>query len=188
MYFPMPLCISGFICLAQILRIGLPAGIQNAVFSCANVVIQSAINSLGTVVIAASSAALNIELLVNYVFNSFSQACTTFVGQNYGAGEVKRCRKTLALCLVEDFIASLAAIVLVLCSGRFLLSLFNRDALVIALGYSRLVIIFSAYFFSMVYDVMSGYLRGFGISFVPALLILIALLVHHPAHRFEKGH
>jgi putative MATE family efflux protein len=215
-------------CLAQILRIGLPAGIQNAVFSCANVVIQSAINSLGTVVIAASSAALNIELLVYYVFNSFSQACTTFVGQNYGAGEVKRCRKTLALCLIEDFIASLAAIVLVLCSGRFLLSLFNRDAQVIALGYSRLVIIFSAYFFSMVYDVMSGYLRGFGISFVPALLttigvcgtriiwvytafpkdrtfhtllmayplslsitallILIALLVYHPARRFEKRH
>ncbi len=73
-------------CLIKILKIGLPAGIQSAVFNFANLVVQSAINSLGTVVIAASSAAFNIEILVYYVFNSFSQACTTFVGQNYGAG------------------------------------------------------------------------------------------------------
>ena len=79
-------------CLGKILRIGLPAGIQSAVFNFANVVIQSAINSLGTVVIAASSAAYNIEILVYYVFNSFSQACTTFVGQNYGAGQIGRCK------------------------------------------------------------------------------------------------
>ena len=89
-------------CLLKILGIGFPAGIQSAVFNLANVVIQSAINSLGTVVIAASSAAYNIEILVYYVFNSFSQACTTFVGQNYGAGQIKRCKRTLLLCLIED--------------------------------------------------------------------------------------
>lgn len=72
--------------LQQITRIGLPAGIQSAVFALANVVIQSAINSLGTVVMAASSAAFNIEVFAYDVLNSFSQACTTFVGQNYGAG------------------------------------------------------------------------------------------------------
>lgn len=82
-------------CLIKILRIGFPAGIQSAVFNLANLVIQSAINSLGTVVIAASSAAYNIEILVYYIFNSFSQACTTFVGQNYGAGQIKRCKRTL---------------------------------------------------------------------------------------------
>lgn len=86
--------------LFQILKIGLPAGIQGAVFNFANIVIQSAINSLGTVVIAASSAAFNIEILVYYVFNSFSQACTTFVGQNYGAGQIKRCQAYL--CPVSD--------------------------------------------------------------------------------------
>lgn len=72
--------------LKQIAKIGLPAGIQSAVFALANVVIQSAINSLGTVVMAASSAAFNIEVFAYDVLNSFSQACTTFVGQNYGAG------------------------------------------------------------------------------------------------------
>lgn len=162
-------------CLSKILGIGLPAGIQSAVFNFANLVIQSAINSLGTVVIAASSAAFNIEILVYYVFNSFSQACTTFVGQNYGAGQIKRCRKTLFLCLIEDSIASVAAILLILGGGKFLLSLFNRDAQVIELGYTRLLIIFTAYIFSMIYEVLSGYLRGFGISLVPAILTTIGV-------------
>ena len=93
-----------------IMKIGLPAGIQSAVFSISNIVIQSAINSLGTVVIAASSAAFNIEIIAYDVLNSFSQACTTFVGQNYGAGQIKRCKRTLWLTLIEDTIASGAAI------------------------------------------------------------------------------
>ncbi len=131
--------------------------------------------SLGTVVIAASSAAFNIEILVYYVFNSFSQACTTFVGQNYGAGQIQRCKRTFLLCLIEDSITSVAAIILILCSGRFLLSLFNRDPQVITLGYERLVIIFTAYCFSMLYEIISGYLRGFGISLVPAILTIIGV-------------
>ena len=161
--------------LQKILQIGIPAGIQSAVFSISNIVIQSAINSLGTVVMAASSAAFNIEVVAYDVLNSFSQACTTFVGQNYGAGKLDRCRKTLVLCLVEDALASGVAILLVLCSGHFLLSLFNRDPEVIALGYTRLMTVFTAYFFSMLYEVMSGYLRGFGISLVPALLTMLGV-------------
>ena len=161
--------------LQKILQIGFPAGIQSAVFSISNIVIQSAINSLGTVVMAASSAAFNIEVVAYDVLNSFSQACTTFVGQNYGAGKLDRCRKTLVLCLVEDALASGVAILLVLGSGHFLLSLFNRDPEVIALGYTRLMTVFTAYFFSMLYEVMSGYLRGFGISLVPALLTMLGV-------------
>lgn len=161
--------------LQKILQIGFPAGIQSAVFSISNIVIQSAINSLGTVVMVASSAAFNIEVVAYDVLSSFSQACTTFVGQNYGAGKLERCRKTLVLCLVEDTIASGLAILLVLCSGRFLLSLFNRDPEVISIGYTRLMMVFTAYFFSMLYEVMSGYLRGFGISLVPALLTMLGV-------------
>ena len=161
--------------LGQIIRIGLPAGIQSMVFNLANIVIQAAINSLGTVVIAASSAAYNIEIFVYYIFNSFSQACTTFVGQNYGAGQIKRCRRTLALCLIEDGIISILAIIVILCSGRFLLSLFNSDPQVIETGYIRLMMVFTAYLFSMIYEVMSGYLRGFGISLVPAILTILGV-------------
>ena len=97
-------------CMGRILRIGLPAGIQSAVFSVSNIVIQAAINSLGTVVMAGSSAAFNLELMAYFVLNSFSQACTTFVGQNYGAWKLDRCKKTLALSLLEDAIATAAAV------------------------------------------------------------------------------
>lgn len=176
---------------SRIMKIGLPAGIQSAVFSVANIVIQSAINSLGTVVMAASSAAFNLEILAYYILNSFSQACTTFVGQNYGAGQIKRCKRTLILCLIEDAIASGLAILIVLLAGRFLLSLFDKTPEVIDVGFVRLKIIFSAYVFSMLYEVMSGYLRGFGISLVPAILTTIGvcgtrifwIYVIFPAHR-----
>lgn len=159
----------------QIMKIGLPAGIQSAVFAVSNIVIQSAINSLGTIVMAASSAAYNIEIFAYDVLNSFSQACTTFVGQNFGAGKIQRCRRTLILCLIEDLIASAAAIALVLFAGKFLLAVFNNDPQVISIGYTRLLMVFSAYTFSMLYEVMSGYLRGFGISLVPAILTTIGV-------------
>lgn len=162
---------------AKIMQIGLPAGIQTAVFALANIVIQGAINSLGTVVIAASSAAFNIEIIAYNVMNSFSQACTTFVGQNFGANKIDRCKKTLFLCLIEDAIASGTAILIVLITGKFLLSIFNNNPEVIEIGYTRLVIIFIAYIFSMLYEVMSGYLRGFGFSLVPAILTTVGVCV-----------
>lgn len=162
---------------AKIMQIGLPAGIQSAVFAVANIVIQGAINSLGTVVIAASSAAFNIEIIAYNVMNSFSQACTTFVGQNFGANKIDRCKKTLFLCLIEDAIASGTAILIVLITGKFLLSIFNNNPEVIEIGYTRLVIIFIAYIFSMLYEVMSGYLRGFGFSLVPAILTTVGVCV-----------
>lgn len=162
---------------AKIMQIGLPAGIQSAVFAVANIVIQGAINSLGTAVIAASSAAFNIEIIAYNVMNSFSQACTTFVGQNFGANKIDRCKKTLFLCLIEDAIASGTAILIVLITGKFLLSIFNNNPEVIEIGYTRLVIIFIAYIFSMLYEVMSGYLRGFGFSLVPAILTTVGVCV-----------
>ena len=159
----------------RILKIGLPAGIQTAVFAVANIVIQSAINSLGTIVMAASSAALNIEICVYDILNSFSQACTTFVGQNFGAGQFKRCKKILLLSIAEDAIATASMIVIVLFFGKNLLRIFSTDPQVIETGYIRLLLIFSAYTFSMLYENMSGYMRGFGISLTPAVLTTIGV-------------
>ena len=158
--------------LSEIIRIGLPAGVQNAVFSLANVVIQGAINSLGTAAIAASSASLILEFTAYSIFSSFGQACTTFVGQNYGARQLDRCRKILKLCLLEDAILTFACIIIVFLWGENLLALINDDGEVIKLAYIRVITVFSAYFFSLLYDVMSGYLRGFGISFLPSLLTI----------------
>ena len=156
--------------LKSIVRIGLPAGIQSAVFSVSNIVIQAAINSLGTVVMAASSAAFNIEIITYDILNSFSQACTTFVGQNFGAGELRRCRKTLVFCLAEGAVMLAAAVTTLLFFGKTLLGIFSSDPEVIAAGYIRLMMVMLSHSFSLLYEVMSGYLRGFGISLVPAVL------------------
>ena len=78
--------------LATILRIGMPAGLQSAVFSISNLCIQSGINSLGADYMAASSAAFNIEIFAFFVVNAFTQTLVTFIGQNYGAGKYERCR------------------------------------------------------------------------------------------------
>ena len=161
--------------MGRILKIGLPAGIQSAVFSLSNIVIQSSINSLGTIVMAASSAAYNLEIITYDILNSFSQACTTFVGQNFGAGDMKRCSKTLALCIVEGLVVLAAAIMLILFFGHSLLALFNSDPQVVSTGYIRLMAIVRAHVFSLLYAVMSGYLRGLGISMVPAILTIIGV-------------
>lgn len=161
--------------LGRILRIGLPAGIQGAVFSIANILIQSAINSLGTTIIAASSAAFNIEVVCYDVLNSFSQACTTFTGQCYGAGNTERCKRVLKTSIIEGAAATALSCLLVLAFGRQLISIFNTDPTVIREGYIRLQFIFSGYIFSMLYEEMSGYMRGYGISVRTAVATTIGV-------------
>lgn len=137
--------------------------------------IQSAVNSLGTDAMAASSAALNIELITYDILNAFAQACTTFVGQNFGAGSFPRCKKILFCCLLEGDVVLGAAIALILSLGKPLLSVFGSTEAVLKLGYLRLVIVMLSHFFSLLYEVFSGYLRGFGISFVPAVLTMLGV-------------
>lgn len=161
--------------LGQILKIGIPAGVQGMIFSFANLIIQSAVNSLGTTIMAASSAAFNLEVFSYYIMNSFGQACTTFVGQNYGAGKGDRCRKVLKLCLLQSFVSTAASSILILLFSTPLLSIFNTDPDVIAAGRIRLEYIFFAYLFSFVQEVLSGYLRGFGVSFIPAACSVIGI-------------
>ena len=171
---PRKLRIDGRI-LGNILRIGLPAGIQSAMFAISNIVIQAAVNSLGTVVMAASSAAFNIEVVTYDILNSYSQACATFTGQNYGAGELGRCRRTLLLCLAEGAVTLAAAIALILGFGKTLLAIFNNDPQVIETGYIRLMLVMVSHFLSLLYEVMSGYMRGFEISLVPAVMTTLGV-------------
>ncbi|MBQ9156414.1 MAG: MATE family efflux transporter [Eubacterium sp.] len=161
--------------LRRILQIGVPAGIQTSMFSIANIIIQSAINSLGATVMAGSSAAFNLEIFAYYMLNSFGQACTTFVGQNYGAGKLDRCKRSFILCFLMDYIFTGAVCILILVFGHQLLAIFNNDPEVIQSGYLRLAYIFFAYIFSLWQDVGSGYLRGFGLSFVPAVISLLGV-------------
>lgn len=161
--------------LINILKIGVPSGIQGMIFSFANIVIQSAVNSLGTTVMAASSAAYNLEIFAYYVMNSFNQTCTTFVGQNYGAGKNDRCLKSLKLCLIQCVSATAVVCGIILIFGKPLISIFNGDAEVIDTGYIRLCYIFFAYIFSFAQEVLSGYLRGYGVSFIPAICSVVGI-------------
>ena len=161
--------------LARIVRIGMPAGLQGAVFSVSNIIIQAAINSLGTEVVAASSAALSLEFVCYNLLSCYGQACTTFVGQNFGARRLDRCTKTLKVCLVEGALTTLVSVGTVILLGRQIVACFNGDPVVVELGYLRICTIFPAYAFSMAYENMSGYLRGFGISLLPALLTMLGV-------------
>ncbi|MDY6339344.1 MAG: MATE family efflux transporter [Saccharofermentans sp.] len=167
--------ISGSV-LKKILKIGIPSSLQACVFSAANIIIQSAINSLGTLVAAASSAAFNIEIFSYYVLNSFGQACTTFTGQNYGARKFDRCRKSLKLCLFEGIVIEGLMVAFLLFFGRNLIAIFKPgNPELIEIGYIRVMFITTAHLFSLFYDVMSGYMRGYGISLSPALVTMCCI-------------
>ena len=167
--------ISGSV-LKKILKIGIPSSLQACVFSAANIIIQSAINSLGTIVAAASSAAFNIEIFSYYVLNSFGQACTTFTGQNYGARKFDRCKKSLKLCLLEGIVIEGIMVAFLLFFGRNLIAIFKPgNPELVEIGYVRVMFITTAHLLSLFYDVMSGYMRGYGISLSPALVTMCCI-------------
>ena len=161
--------------IGTILRIGAPAGLQGMVFSLSNLCIQSAINSLGADVIAASAAAFNVEIFAYFVLNSFGQACTTFVGQNRGAGNLERCRKATRICMGQDMIFTAVISALILLSGHALLRIFNTDPEVVRLGYTRILILIAAELVNVVIEILSGAMRGHGQSLIPAVVSLAGI-------------
>lgn len=161
--------------LKEMLQIGLPAGLQGMVFSISNILIQSAVNSLGTDVVAGSSAAGNLEIIGYFVVNSFSQACTTIIGQNFGANQPERCHKTLMISLVESWIVGGTVSFLIIIFGKQLLRLFNSDPNVIAFGYQRIFWILSFEVINGTIDIISGAMRGYGESLTPALIALVCI-------------
>lgn len=156
--------------LASMIRIGLPAGLQTMVFSFSNLCIQSAVNSLGADVMAASSAAFNIEIFAYYLVNSFGQATTTFVGQNYGAGNISRCRKVTRTSLMLDIGITAVVSAVIVIGGKPLLGIFNSDAAIAEIGIIRLRFIVSGEVVNAVMEIMSGAMRGYGYSMMPAIL------------------
>lgn len=161
--------------LKEMLQIGLPAGLQGMVFSISNILIQSAVNSLGTDVVAGNSAAGNLEIIGYFVVNSFSQACTTIIGQNFGANQPERCHKTLMISLIESWIVGGTVSFLIIIFGKQLLRLFNSDPNVIAFGYQRLFWILSFEVINGTIDIISGAMRGYGESLTPALIALVCI-------------
>lgn len=159
--------------LIDIVRVGLPAGFQGMLFSLSNVIIQSAVNGFGDIVVAGNSAAMSIEGFVYMSMNSFYQATISFTSQNVGARRFDRILKILvsgqaAVIMVGLIIGNMAVIF-----ANPLISIYSSDPEVIAAGVNRIGIICSIYFTCGMMDVMVGALRGLGYSVMPMIVSLI---------------
>ena len=157
----------------RILQIGLPAGFQGTVFSLSNVVIQSAINSFGAVVVAGNSAASNIEGFVYMAMNAFYQATISFTSQNFGAKQYKRINKILFVGELYVIITGLVLGNLAVIFGKELLGIYSSSEEVIQTGMVRLRIIGITYALCGIMDVLVGALRGIGYSIMPMIVSLV---------------
>ena len=157
----------------DIMKIGLPAGLQGCIFSISNVLIQSSVNSFGSTVMAGNTAASNIEGFVYVSMNSLHQTCISFTSQNFGAGKFKRIKKVLINCLIIVAITGLVLGNSAYFFGKFLLSAYNNEAEVISYGLIRLSIISTMYFLCGLMDVMVGAMRGIGYSILPMIVSLV---------------
>ncbi len=158
--------------LKEIMRVGLPAGLQGSLFSISNVLIQSSVNSFGSIVMAGNAAASNLEGFVYTAMNALYQADLTFASQNFGAQQYGRVRRTMGVCLGTVTAVGLTLGLAFLALGQPLLTIYNSDAEVIAAGMIRLGIIMPTYFLCGLMDVMVGQLRGVGYSIMPMIVSL----------------
>lgn len=156
----------------KMIKIGLPAGMQGALFSVSNVLIQSSVNSFGSIAMAGNTAAQNLEGFVYTAMNSLHQTCISFTGQNYGARQYKRMGKILVICLGCVIAVGVLMGNGVYLAGGVLLRLYSPDAEVIEYGMLRLFYICTTYALCGMMDVMVGSLRGMGYGIMPMLVSL----------------
>ena len=162
--------------LLKIIRIGLPAGLQSSMFSISNVIIQSSINSFGSVAMSGNAAAGNIEGFVWAAMNAFHQTAVNFTGQNMGARRYDRIRMILWCCLGSVTVVGLLLGVLGFAFGPQLLSIYITDSQeAIAYGMLRLSYVCLPYCLCGMMDVSSGALRGLGSSFAPMVISVLGV-------------
>ncbi|WP_044958783.1 MATE family efflux transporter [Butyrivibrio sp. WCD2001] len=157
----------------RIVRVGLPAGLQGAIFSFSNVLIQSSINEFGSVAMAGSAAAANIEGFVYMAMNSVYQACVSFTSQNVGANKPERIGKVLRTCLAVVFVVGAVMGNVFYFFGAQLVSIYTKEPATIQYGVQRMAVICTVYFLCGCMDVICGSLRGMGYSTVPMIVSII---------------
>lgn len=163
--------------LMKVLRIGIPAGIQGAIFSISNVFIQSGINSFGENAIAGSSLALNFEYFTYDIAAAFAQAAVTFTSQNYGAGKVKRCKRVFWLCMLFGFgFTEILAVIFMIWDVPFV-GIYTTSSAVAAYGLIRLHHVCSLEGLTAAYEVESAALRGMGKSLEPSVITILGTVV-----------
>ncbi len=159
--------------LLKMMQIGIPAGLQGSLFSISNVLIQSSVNSFGSVAMAGNTAASNIEGFVYTAMNAFHQAAISFTGQNFGARKYKRIGRILLICqLLVAAVGLVLGNVAYLFAGTLLQLYAPGDMEVISYGILRMSIISTTYFLCGMMDVMVGSLRGMGYSIMPMIVSL----------------
>lgn len=158
--------------LLKMIQIGLPAGLQGALFSISNVLIQSSVNSFGSDAMAGNTAGSNVEGFVYTAMNSFYQAAISFCGQNYGARKYRRVGKALFLCEILVVVVGLIMGNSAYLLAGTLLKIYTPDSVVIEYGILRMSYICIPYFLCGTMDVMVGGLRGLGYSIMPMLVSL----------------
>lgn len=161
--------------LSQIVKIGLPAGLQGTLFSLSNVVIQSSINSFGATVVAGSAAAANVEGFGYVAMNAFHQAAISFTSQNVGAERYERVNRILIRAMGCAAVVGLVFAGLMLVGGRQILGLYTSSSEVIDAGMVRIYMVPTTYFIAGMMDVLVGSLRGLGYSVVPMIVSLLGI-------------
>ena len=158
--------------LMGIVKVGLPAGMQGAIFSISNVLIQSSVNSFGSIAMAGNTAAQNIEGFIYNAMVAVYQANLSFTSQNYGAGKFSRINRIMFICIGVVSVVGFSIGVLAYGAGTSLLSIYSSDPEVIAYGMTRLQIIGLTYFTCGIMDTMVGSIRGIRYAVLPMLVSL----------------
>ena len=159
--------------LMEILRIGIPAGVQGMMFSFSNIILQSAINGFGSDGVAGSAAAQNFEFVSYFVINAFGQAAVTFTSQNFGAGNLQRTKEVFKWCLLFGVIASMFVDVMFALFRYEFIGLFATETGVIEYGVTRMVMVCLFGWIANSYEVVGGSIRGLGYAMVPTVISLI---------------
>ena len=159
--------------LSDIVKIGLPAGIQSSLFSFSNVLIQSTINSFGSIAMAGNTAAQNVDAIIYTCTNAVSQTAMTFTSQNMGAKKYVNLRKVYFLCLGLAFGISVIMGALGLFFPDELVGIFTTDPQVVEIGKIRLYVMMTTYFLCSLMDVAGCQIRGMGKSMEPMIITLL---------------
>lgn len=163
--------------LLKMVQIGVPAGLQGSMFSISNVLIQSSVNSFGSIAMAGNTAGQNLEGFAYTAMNALHQSAVSFTGQNYGAKKIKRIGRIALICLGSVFVVGFVISMAIYIFSPWLLQLYSTDPEVIQFGINRLAVICTTYFMCGMMDVMVGILRGMGFSIAPMLVSLTGVCV-----------
>ena len=162
--------------LAEIAKVGIPAGLQSTIFSISNVMIQSSINSFGSATMAGNGTASNLDSFVNITMNAVGQAALSFTSQNMGAGQYRRIGKVAMECSLLILAIGLGMGFTIILLGRQLLGIYTLDQSVIDQGMVRLRIMCSTYFTCGLMDCIAYTLRGMGHSLTPMLVTVLGVV------------